>query len=101
MYKNSNIKISIRNFKLVFQLHLLKVKNITNIVTDDFKDLFSNINLQDLNITNNSLFQDYYSQLQFPNNVDLNYHKTLTNFIINNNYTRHISKNYHQKSEIA
>ena len=35
-----------------------KLKNITSIVTYDFKDLFNNINLQDLNKVLNSLFQD-------------------------------------------
>ena len=40
-----------------------KLKNITSIVTHDFKDLSNNINLQDLNEIINLLFQDYYTPL--------------------------------------
>ena len=53
------------------------LKNIINIVMHDFKNLFNNINLQNLNKIINSRFQDCYSQLQQSNNVDMNYFKTI------------------------
>ena len=65
------------NYQLVDSIN--KLKNITSIIKYDFMDLFNNINLQDLNRITNSLFQDYYFQLQLHNNVDMNYFKTLTN----------------------
>ena len=58
-------------------------------------DLFNNINLYDLNNIINSLFQDYYTQLQLPSNINVDYLKTLTNFMINNNYIMQNSKTYH------
>ena len=42
------------------------------------------------------MFQNYYSQLQLPNNVDMDNFKTCSNFITNNNYFMHNSKIYHQ-----
>ena len=45
------------------------------------------------------MFQEYYIQLQLPNNID--YFKTLMNFIINNNCIIHNSKLYHQESGTA
>ena len=81
--------------------HIYKLKNITNIVTYDFKDLFNNINLNDLNKIINDLFKDYFTQLQLPNNISIDYFRTLTNFIINNNYIMQNSLIYHQESGIA
>ena len=38
------------------------------------------------------MFQDYYTQMQFANNINADYFKTLTNFMTNNNYIIHSSK---------
>ena len=40
-----------------------KIKIITNVETRDFKNIFYNINLQDLNKIINSLFQGFYNFL--------------------------------------
>ena len=47
------------------------------------------------------MFQDYYTRLQLPDNINEDYFKTLTNLIINNNYLMHKSQIYHQESGIA
>ena len=64
-------------------MFLNKLKIITNIVTYGFTDLLKNISLQDLNEIINSLFQICYTKLQLPDNIGIEFFKSLTNFIIN------------------
>ena len=52
-----------------------KLKNIIIIVTYNFKRLINNINLQEQNKITYSLFQEYYTQLQFPDNISMDYLK--------------------------
>ena len=87
---NDNNHTLKNSYQLVENIN--KLKNINNIVTYDFKDLFSNVNFRDLSNIINSLFQEYYTQLQLPDNINADYFKTLTNFIINNDYIIHNSK---------
>lgn len=82
-----------------FQLiDILKgLKNVNNIITLDFKDLFNNIYLSDLSDIINSMFCLYQNQLTLPDKVDANYFKTLTNFIIFKNYLLQNDTIYLQK----
>ena len=61
---------------------LIKIKNVNNIVTYDFSDLFNNINLNDLYNIMNDLFQKYFTNLKLTKNIDVLYFKILSNFII-------------------
>lgn len=53
---------------------------VNNIITQDFKVLFSNIILAYLHDITNELFIKYYPSLNLPDNTDIDYFKSLTIF---------------------
>ena len=75
--------------------------NVNNIVIYYFTDLFNNINLNDLYNIINNLFQKHFTNLELTKNIDIGYFKSLTNFIINNNFIMHNSKIYLKVAGIA
>ena len=59
-----------------------------------------NINSNDTCIIN-FLFQKYFTKLKLTKHIDINYFKTLANFIIYNSFIMHDSKIYSQVVDIA
>jgi len=65
---------------------LIKLKNVTALATYDFKDLFNNISINDLQSVILTLYKDIQPCIINNDTITIDYLKTLTNYLIKNNY---------------
>ena len=77
------------------------LKNVNNIFTYSFTDLFNNFDLNDVHNIKNDMFQKYFANLKLTKTIEDGYFKTLKIIINYKVCIVHNSKIYFQMTDIA